>query len=518
MLKTSLNKLYHYRLWLLPLLKEKPWPRLLGGMLIALLGFISAEVSWAADPAHASNGFVPPIWTLIPFLGILFSIAVIPLVSMHLWEHHYGKISLLWMAAGFIAMIASVTPQAFLASYGPRLFTIYEEYIAFIVLLGSLFVISGGVHITRDAPATPLVNTITMLIGSVLASLIGTTGAAMLLVRPLLRANEMRRYKVHVVMFFIFLVCNIGGLLTPIGDPPLFLGFLQGIPFEWTLKLFPQWLFTLSVLLAGFFLLDSWLASKESRFALEAHAARTGAAVEMEVEQAGGGLVYRPIGGVAVGIEGFYNVFLLLGVVVAVILSGAVHLPYALDFFGFGEWHLTAILRDVTLVVLGVASLALTPKLIRERNQFNYEPIREVALLFIGIFTCMTPALMLLNARGGELGLESPASYMWVTGILSAFLDNAPTYLAFLATAMGALGLNEAIQMTQAPGPENILKGISIGAVFFGALTYIGNGPNFMVRSIAQSSGVDMPSFFGYMLWSTLALMPIFALVGWIFF
>ncbi len=482
---------------------------------IGLLVCGMADVVWAGAIVHQGN-FVPPIWALFPFAGILLSIAIMPLVSPHIWENNYGKISFFWMVVGFLVMFVSVPPQTFSASYGPRLFSIYEEYIAFIVLLGSLFIISGGVHITRDASATPLVNTVTMLIGSVLASLIGTTGAGMLIIRPLLRANELRRHKVHVVLFFIFLVCNVGGLLTPIGDPPLFLGFLQGIPFTWTLKLFPQWLFAVGLILVIFFLLDSLLAHRESRYALHSHEARTSTGIEMELESVGGGIIFRPLKGVVVGIEGYYNLPLLLGVVVAVILSGAVHLPYSLDFFNLGSLHLTSILRDLSLVLLAVISLLITPNLTRERNQFNYEPIREVALLFIGIFTCMTPALMLLNARGDELGLGSAVDYMWITGILSAFLDNAPTYLTFLATAMGSLGLNEAIQLTESPEAESILKGISIGAVFFGALTYIGNGPNFMVRSIAQSSGVRMPSFFGYMLWSTVFLLPVFALVGWL--
>ena len=499
------------------------WGGILGGNFGSNFGGVLTgnNLVWAADiaggaVAQGADGFLPPLWTLIPFAGVLLSIALMPVISLHIWENHYGKISFFWLVTGLLAMIISASPNSFVSNYGTRLFSIYEEYLAFIILLGALFVISGGVHITRDAPATPLVNTITLLVGSILASIIGTTGAAMLLIRPLIRANELRHHKVHVVIFFIFLVGNIGGLLTPIGDPPLFLGFLQGIPFGWTLGLFPQWLLTVFSLLVVFFLLDSWLARKEDRYALEAHASRSGARVEMEVGSVGNSFVFKPLGGVAIGVEGFYNLFLLLGVVVAVILSGAIHLPYALHFFSLGEWHLTSILRDLTLVLLAVTSLLITPKIIRQRNQFNYEPIREVALIFIGIFTCMTPALILLNARGGELGLQSANSYMWATGILSAFLDNAPTYLAFLATAMGSLGLDNAIQLTQTPAAENILKGISLGAVFFGALTYIGNGPNFMIRSIAQSSNIKMPSFFGYMLWSVVFLIPIFALVGWL--
>ena len=366
---------------------------------------------------------------------------------------------------------------------------------AFIILLGSLFVISGGIFIAGDINGTPMVNSAIILIGALLASLIGTTGAAMLLIRPILRANANRAYQFHVVLFFIFLVCNIGGSLTPIGDPPLFLGFLQGIPFEWTLALTPHWAFALVAVLVIFFGFDTFLYRRE-------------------------GLHKRPPGpkGEPIRIHGSINFLLLLGVVGLVIMSGVVEIEGTIPFFGLGVFHFPALLRDGGQIVLAGISLLITTKHIRESNNFNFGPIKEVAYLFIGIFTAMIPALMLLNARGSELGLDSPAGYFWATGILSSFLDNAPTYLTFLETAKGSLGIETAIGMTTNPAAEEILIGISVGAVFMGAMTYIGNGPNFMVKAIAEGSGIRMPSFFGYLMYSMIILLPVFLLVTFIFF
>ena len=438
--------------------------------------------------------FVPAVWTIAPFIGILLSIALLPLVVPHIWEHHYGKISACWMVIGAVLMYSSV-PQgvSFVSAYGPEFFKTYEEYIAFIILLGSLFIISGGIYISGNLPGTPLINTAIITIGTLLASVIGTTGAAMLLIRPLMRANQNRSRQIHVVLFFIFLVCNIGGSLTPIGDPPLFLGFLQGIPFEWTLSLTPQWLFTSAILLAIFYVLDRVLIRQDK---------------PPEGDQAR----------VSIKIEGGVNFILLLGVVAAVVMSGVLHFETVIPFFGLGEIHLQNLLRDGMQIALAIISLVITSKAIRTSNHFNFEPIKEVAYLLIGIFTTMIPALMILNARGGELGLNSPTAYFWITGFLSAFLDNAPTYLTFLATAMGSLGITEAIDMTTSAGPEAILTGISLGAVFMGALTYIGNGPNFMVKAIVESQGIRMPSFFGYFAYSAVILLPVFFLMTLIFF
>jgi len=380
--------------------------------------------------------------------------------------------------------------QTFAGAYGHEVFKTSEEYLSFIILLGSLFVISGGIYISGNFKGTPIINTGIILIGSLLASVIGTTGAAMLLIRPLIKANRDRKNQAHVVLFFIFLVCNIVGALTPIGDPPLFLGFLQGIPFQWTLILTPMWAFAIIVVLAIFYLLDRYLA-------------------EPGIESQG-----FP----TFKLEGSFNFLLLLGVVGSVILSGVLHFETVLHFGSVGELELQNVLRDVSMVALAGASLLLTSKAIRRSNNFNWGPIEEVALLFIGIFTTMIPALMLLNARGGELGLNSPAAYFWITGLLSSFLDNAPTYLTFLATAMGSLGIEQAIEMTTSPEREAILVGISLGAVFMGANTYIGNGPNFMVKAIAEGEGINMPSFFGYLLYSVVVLFPVFLLVTLIFF
>lgn len=475
--------------------------RICRGLLLAALLVPGAllGVAWGAGDAAVgppTTGFVPPVWTILPFLGILLSIALFPLVAHHFWEHHYPKVSFAWLVVAILLMYISVpADMSFGGAYGPRFFVTAEEYVAFIILLGSLFIISGGIYISGDLAGTPKVNAVIMLIGGLLASVIGTTGAAMVLIRPLLRANQNRAPQVHVVLFFIFIVCNVGGSLTPIGDPPLFLGFLQGIPFFWTLVLIPPWAFTVGLLVVIFYALDHVLYKRQA---------------------ARGGL-NQVVTGEPLRIQGSYNFLLLLGVVAAVIMSGALHFETVIPVGDLGVLHIPALMRDGIQVLLAILSLLITPQRVRAGNNFNFEPIKEVAYLFIGIFTCMIPALMLLNARGGELGLESPASYMWITGILSAFLDNAPTYLTFLATAMGALGLDQAIQMTQSAEAEAILEGISIGAVFFGALTYIGNGPNFMVKAIAEGSGVNMPSFLAYFFYASVILLPIYVVVTFIF-
>jgi Na+/H+ antiporter NhaD/arsenite permease-like protein len=468
-----------------------------GSLLLALLAvpLLAAGPAWAAEGAgHGGGGFVPPVWTILPFVGILLSIALFPLFAHHFWEHHYPKVSAVWLVVAIVLMYVSVPADVgFRAAFGERFFSTYEEYIAFIILLGSLFIISGGIYISGDLRGTPLVNSTIMLIGSMLASVIGTTGAAMLLVRPLIRANSGREYQSHVVLFFIFLVCNIGGALTPIGDPPLFLGFLQGIPFQWTLILTPHWAFSIGVVLVVFFLFDRYLARKE-------------------------GLQHPEGKGAPIRVQGALNFVLLLGVVALVITSGVLHIETVIPIGTLGELHIPALIRDGGQIVLALISLAITSKAVRQANNFNFAPIKEVAYLFIGIFTCMIPALMLLNARGGELGLSSAAHYFWASGILSSFLDNAPTYLTFLATGMGSLGLEHAIEMTQHPDAIPILVAISAGSVFMGAMTYIGNGPNFMVKAIAEGAGIRMPSFFGYLAYSMMVLFPVFVLVTLLFF
>ncbi len=468
--------------------------RLPGGFLLTLALLCLAAPAFAAEGAGPAKGFIPPVWTILPFIGILLSIALFPLFANHFWEHHYPKVSAAWLAVAILLMYLSVPAEVgFGAAFGQRFFSTYEEYVAFIILLGSLFIISGGIYISGDLHGTPLINTIIIFIGSILASLIGTTGAAMLLVRPLIRANATREHPSHVLVFFIFLVCNIGGALTPIGDPPLFLGFLQGIPFQWTLILTPHWLFSVGIVLIVFYLLDRHMARKE-------------------------GLQPAPPGGAPIRVQGGLNFVLLLGVVALVIASGVLHWEGAIRFGRLGELEYTSLLRDGGQIVLALLSLRITAAEVRKANNFNFGPIKEVASLFVGIFTCMIPALMLLNARGGELGLNSPASYFWASGILSSFLDNAPTYLTFLATGMGSLGIERAVDMTTHPQAVLILEAISAGSVFMGANTYIGNGPNFMVKAIAEGSGIRMPSFFGYMAYSMAILIPLFILVTLIFF
>jgi Na+/H+ antiporter NhaD/arsenite permease-like protein len=457
---------------------------------IPLLAF-SAGTAWAADPA--APGFVPPVWTVLPFIGMLLSIALFPLAAPHFWEHHYPKVSVFWLVVGIGAMVLSVPAGMTVGhAFGARFFSTTEEYVAFIVLLASLFIISGGIHISGHLPGTPAVNTAILFAGGVLASAIGTTGASMVLIRPLIRANEGRKYQVHLVVFFIFIVSNIGGVLTPIGDPPLFLGFLQGIPFEWTLKLAPLWAVCILPLLAVFYAWDAVLAKREGWH--HSHA----------------GLHFR--------VAGKRNIVLMLGVVAAVILSGVLHFETSISVFGLGELHVESLMRDGSQIALAGLSLWLTAHSIRRGNNFTYGPIREVAILFLGIFATMIPALMLLNARGAELGLDSPAKYFWASGLLSSFLDNAPTYLTFLATGMGSLNLHNAADLLHSHQGVLILEAVSAGSVFMGANTYIGNGPNFMVKAIAEQHGVKMPSFFGYMLYSCGLLLPLFLAVTLIFF
>jgi Na+/H+ antiporter NhaD/arsenite permease-like protein len=449
-----------------------------------------ATVAWAEEGgAH----FVPPVWTVLPFAGILLSIALFPLLAPHFWEHQFPKVSAFWLAVALLCMFVSVPEGSlFIDAYGAELFKTYAEYVSFIILLGSLFVISGGIYISGNLPGRPMVNTVMLGIGTLLASLIGTTGAAMLLIRPLIRSNEKRRSQVHLVIFFIFLVCNVGGSLTPVGDPPLFLGFLKGVPFEWTvLQLMPEWAFTSAILLGLFFAIDTFLIGREGGSA--------------------------GTGKVSIRIEGGMNILLLAGVVGAVILSGILQFEHPGIVTGLGTISWNDMFRDGGQILLALLSIRITAKIVRQNNNFHYGPIKEVAYLFVGIFTTMMPALMLLNARGAELGITSPVAYYWASGALSSFLDNAPTYLTFLATAMGSFSFDHAIQMTQDPAAAQILKGISLGSVFMGANTYIGNGPNFMVKAIAEGAGVKMPSFFGYMLWSGLILLPLFFLVGVIF-
>lgn len=466
--------------------------KILRYLLFLLPVMVFASASGGAP--HLNGADLSIIW-VFPFAGILMSIAVFPLVAPNFWHRHFGKIS------GFWALLL-IIPFLFKVGFS---ITIYEllhvgflEYIPFIILLLALFTISGGVQLTGSLVGKPIVNTGVILIGTILASWMGTTGAAMLLIRPLIRANKDRQNKVHIIVFFIFLVANIGGSLTPLGDPPLFLGFLKGVDFFWTTSaMFLPMLFMAVCLLVVFFALDTFLYNKE-----ESHP------ISKSVEK--------------FGIKGSFNLILLVGVIGGVLISGFWHPHISFDVYHV-HLELQNIVRDLLLLGLTVASWKMTSQSIREANEYTWFPIVEVAKLFAGIFITIIPAIAILKAgTDGALSAvinsvsneNGPVNFMyfWTTGILSSFLDNAPTYLVFFNTAGGdpSLLMGDLSQT---------LLAISAGAVFMGANTYIGNAPNFMVKSISESSGIEMPSFFGYLFkWSLPILVPLFILVSFLFF
>ena len=437
------------------------------------------------------------IYWIVPFIGILLSIAIFPLIWPKIWHHHFGKISLFWV-------ISLIIP--FLLKEGWKI-TLYEllhvgllEYVPFIILLLALFTISGGVRLTGSLVGTPKINSLILLIGTVLASWMGTTGAAMLLIRPLLRANAWRRKKVHIIIFFIFLVANIGGSLTPLGDPPLFLGFLKGVNFFWTTKtMFMPMLFLVVFLLVIFFALDTHFYGKELQPNPD----------DQELKK--------------LGLEGSFNLVLLAGVLGGVLLSGFWKPGIHYEIFHV-HMELQNLIRDGILLGLTYISWKMTAQSIREANDYTWFPIVEVAKLFAGIFVTLIPAIAILKSgsHGALASVVSTVStengeainylYFWSTGILSSFLDNAPTYLVFFNTAGG----DPILLMGEM---SNTLLAISAGAVFMGAMTYIGNAPNFMVKSIAEETGISMPSFFGYMMkYSIPILVPLFIIVSLIFF
>jgi Na+/H+ antiporter NhaD/arsenite permease-like protein len=396
---------------------------------------------------------------------LLLAIAACPLAAPHWWESHRNK---LWvvLGLGFPVLVF------YLAREPGALVRMAEEYVSFILLLASLFVISGGILVRGDLVATPLTNTAFLGLGAVLASFIGTTGASMLLIRPLIQTNQERRRVTHTMIFFIFLVSNIGGMLTPLGDPPLFLGYLEGVPFTWTFRLWKPWAVMVGILLLTYFVWDSTQYVREGSSALRRDRTQT-----------------EPL-----RLRGRLNIVWLALVVVAVAV-------------------LQAPLREVALIGLAAASLWRTPRTIRLANRFTYGPIIEVAVIFLGIFLTMIPALEILRFHGGELGVREPWQFFWVAGALSSFLDNAPTYITFLALGQGLQLANEVVGM-----PHAILAAISVGAVAMGANTYIGNAPNFMVKSIADEAGITMPTFLGYMAYSAVILLPLFGVVTLLFF
>ena len=439
-----------------------------------------------------------PLW-VVPFAGILLSIALMPVTAPGFWHHHFGKTTAFWVAAFLVP---------FTILYGPGVaahevvHTLLLEYVPFIILLFALFTVSGGLHVAGNLHGSASLNTRLLALGTVLASLMGTTGAAMLLIRPLLRANDHRRHRAHVIVFFIFLVANVGGALTPLGDPPLFLGFLKGVDFFWTTEAMLRPTLTASaILLALFYLIDRALWRRED-----------------EVP----GYRPDPTPDSGVTIQGKVNFLLLLGVIGLVLMSGLWKPDRTLTIYGT-TLELQNVLRDAGLLGIAWLSWRLTPARVRRANHFSFAPIAEVAKLFAGIFVTIAPAIAMLRAgpdgvfgplialMNGPDGAPRDALYFLMTGALSSFLDNAPTYLVFFNLAGG-----DAALLT---GPlATTLVAISAGAVFMGANTYIGNAPNFMVKAIAESRGVRMPSFFGYLGWSLLVLGPIYALLTFVFF
>lgn len=445
-----------------------------------------------AAAAEANLGHELSVVAVVPFAAMLLAIALLPLSIPHWWESNRNK--------GIVAAVCAAPVAAYLVGgFGGRglaeLVDVGAEYCSFLILLLSLFVITSGIFVEGSLSGTPLMNSAILAIGALLASLIGTTGASVLLVRPLLRANAPRVRKAHVVVFFIFVVSNCGGLLTPLGDPPLFLGFLNGVPFGWTLRLWREWLFVNGALLAIFHVWDRAVLARE-----EAESP----AEQEQLER------HQPL-----RILGLHN-FVLLGLIIAVIYAAGRGLGRGGRAWPFG-WQ-EGMMLAVTLV-----SYVSTPADNRERNRFSFAPIVEVAVLFAGIFVTMAPALLILNARAAALGLREPWHFFWASGLLSSFLDNAPTYLTFAAASAGLANipvegryLEEFIRL----GPEAaaLLAAISVGSVCMGANSYIGNGPNFMVKAIAEENGVEMPTFFGYMAYSVGILVPIFVVMTFVFF
>jgi Na+/H+ antiporter NhaD/arsenite permease-like protein len=406
------------------------------------------------------HAFQPPWFSVLPFVCLLAGIAVFPLIYTRWWELHRSKLLIVALLSSPIALwMIKVDPDRLLHSLG--------EYVSFIMLLGSLFVISGGIYLAGDLRATPGRNTAILGTGAVLANLIGTTGASMLLIRLILRTNQQRRNVTHIPFFFILIVSNCGGLLTPLGDPPLFLGYLRGVPFTWTLKLWPVWLFTIAYLLGVFWLFDRRAYRREAP-----------AAIAADVTQA------QPL-----HVHGWLNVFLLGGVIGSVFLSS----PF----------------REIGMALLGALSYFFGPRAARKKNEFGFGPILEVAVIFVGIFITMIPALTLLERDGASLGLTRPWQFFFVTGALSSVLDNAPTYLTFLASAQSLPMANEVVGIEHA-----FLVAISCGAVLMGANTYIGNGPNFMVKAIADEARYVTPSFLRYAVLALCVLAPVYALTA----
>ncbi len=439
----------------------------LSGLLASVEGatVLAGAAEAAVGPPATPVALSPSLGWVLPFAAMLLAVAILPLAHPRWWESHRNKfaVSLVLGAPVFLDTLRR-NPHALLETG--------FEFASFMVLLASLFVVSGGILLAGDLRATPQTNTAFLAVGTVLASLIGTTGASLLMIRPVLKTNQERLHKAHTVVFFIFLVSNIGGSLTPLGDPPLFIGYLEGVPFSWTFRLAPEWFTASAAVLIVYFLWDTVMFTREPIAALERDK-----------------LLVRPL-----RLAGVANLALLLLIILGVATLGA---PA----------------REAVLLAATALSLWVTPAGLRKAHAFTYAPLIEVAVLFFGIFLTMIPALDILRARGGALGIREPWHFFWATGGLSSFLDNTPTYLVFLNLARGLRLPNEVAGVSHA-----VLRAISLGAVFMGANTYIGNAPNFMVKSVAEEAGVRMPSFFGYMLYSLGVLIPVFIGVTVFFF
>lgn len=476
----------------------------LSALAAALLGVLAFSVTAMAEsPVGETGTAVPSLLYCIPFAGILLCIALFPLVKPTWWEEHQAPVVLAWSLAFIVPFVigfgAHHTAEVVLEC-------IINDYLTFIVLLFGLFCVAGNITLEGDLAGSPRINVGLLLFGTLLSSWVGTTGASMLMVRPIIKMNSWRKRKRHIMIFFIFLISNIGGCLTPIGDPPLLMGFMRGVPFFWSLRLLPILAFNAAVLLFVFYHLDM-------------------RAYRKDIAEGRKPDISKP--GTEIRIAGLHNLIFLAAIVVAVLLSGTLpSLPLFRNADGtvrgipiLGEVTLTwpAVIEIAIILASAWLSFRTTSAKVRTENHFTWGAIKEVAILFIGIFITMQPALMILKANGASLGLDSPYQMFWATGALSSFLDNTPTYLVFLTTA-GSLGFTEGIATALGTVPAKMLVAISCGAVFMGANTYIGNAPNFMVKSISDENGVRMPSFFGYILWSLGFLIPVFILDTLIFF
>jgi Na+/H+ antiporter NhaD/arsenite permease-like protein len=463
--------------------------------LVTTACFVLAAATSASASGGGGMGATMSYAMILPFAGLLLCIAILPLAASHWFEHNRNK--------AIVAAIFGLPVLVYLvAAYGSEgtgvILHTAEEYVSFICLLAALYTVAGGVYVTGNLLGTPLTNVGFFVVGAILANFIGTTGAAMVLIRPLLRANSSRKYQSHVVIFFIFTVCNCGGLLTPLGDPPLFLGFLRGVDFFWTLRLHNEWLVVNGLVIAAYLLFETYFYRKESLKAIHE---------DMEM--------YVPF-----TVAGKRNAFFLAGIIGAVLFSE--------PLLAVGEMIHFPFLREVIMLAMLGLSLKLGPSGPRAANKFTWAPIVEVAVLFAGIFAAMIPALEILAARGSELHLTQPWQFYWASGLLSSFLDNAPTYLTFGSAAQGFLHIppeegfkalmSDEIVAAIGRSPAEFLAAVSCGSVMMGANSYIGNAPNFMVKAIAEENDVKMPSFFGYMAYSGAVLFPVFILVTYIFF